>query len=114
MTMQDTNTARPVFNVFHQNALLNNNIMIALNPQMAEELISLVRDCCSTDDGLENRNEYPHLYGLSDRLQSNLDWSKMQALRNSERRSEPRGFRQGGVGSFLNNVDTEEHFSSVG
>lgn len=111
--MQNTNKARPVFNVFHQNALLNDNIMIALNPSMAEEIISLVRECCAGDDGADNRNEYPHLYGLSDRLQSNLDWTKMQAIRKSERRQSPRGSRQNSVGSFLNNVD-DGQFLPVG
>tara|TARA_Y100000310_G_scaffold107441_1_gene105879 strand:+ start:596 stop:847 length:252 start_codon:yes stop_codon:yes gene_type:complete len=76
--------------------------MIALNPEMAEEIISLVRECCSTDNGLENRNEYPHLYGLSDRLQSNLDYSRMQALHRSSHRN-PTG--RIGVGSFLNNIE---------
>tara|TARA_Y100000034_G_scaffold132129_1_gene194408 strand:- start:29 stop:361 length:333 start_codon:yes stop_codon:yes gene_type:complete len=104
---------RPVFNVFHQNALLNNNIIVAMNPEMAEEIISLIRECCSTDSGLENRNDYPHLYGFSDRLRSNLDWSKMQKLRSAERKNGNTGLGGNGVDSFLNNVDGEQ-FSSVG
>ncbi|MBC8523015.1 hypothetical protein H8D29_03710 [PVC group bacterium] len=78
---------------------------------MAEEIISLVRECCSTDSGLENRDEYPHLYGLSDRLQSNLDYSRMQMLHRSSHRSPTDRI---GIGSFLNNIESENECSTVG
>jgi hypothetical protein len=109
---EDLIQQRPVFNVFHQNPLLNNNIMVALNPEMAEEIISLVLECCSTADGLENRSEYPHLYGLSDRLQSNLDYSKMQKLQKYHRRNFSSRTNTN-VDSFLNRVDGERGLSSV-
>jgi|TARA_Y100000034_G_scaffold18675_1_gene20745 hypothetical protein len=91
---------RPIFNVFHQNSLLNKNIQLVMNQSMAEELIGLVKECCATDDGMENRHEYPHLYGLSDRLQSNIDWTRMQSLRNSRESSQTDKM----VKCFLNNI----------
>ena len=106
---------RPVFNVYHQNPLMNNNIMLAMNPEMAQDIIKLVHECCETDGGSQDRQEYPHLYSLCDRLQSNLDWSRMQAMRRQT------GYIDGldengttesvGVDSFLNNVDSNNGFS---
>ncbi|HIG58681.1 MAG TPA: hypothetical protein EYQ21_04705 [Flavobacteriales bacterium] len=103
-------TKRPVFNVYHQNPLMNNNIMLAMNPEMAEDIIKLVHECCETDGGLQDRQEYPHLYSLCDRLQS-----RMQAMRRQT------GYIDGldengttepvGVDSFLNNVDLNNGFS---
>ena len=113
--MQST-TRKPVFNVFHQNALLNNNIIVALNPEMAEEIIGLVHETCSTDGGLQNREEYPHLYSLCDRLQSNLDWTAMQVLRRREMNND--GYvgssKTNGVKSFIENVEPDDYSCSTG
>jgi len=92
---------RPIFNVFHQNSLLNNNIQLVMNRSMAEELIVLVKECCASDDGIENRKEYPHLYGLSDRLQSNIDWTIMNALQSVDRGFSRSSMR---VDTFLNRM----------
>jgi len=87
------NNERPIFNVFHQNSLLNKNIQLVMNQSMAQEIIGLVKECCATDDGIENRKEYPHLYGLSDRLQSNIDWTTMRSVRDGERDFSRSGMR---------------------
>ena len=103
------NPRLPVFNVYHQNPLMNNNILVALNPEMAEEIVKLVHETCSSEEGLQDREEYPHLYSLCDRLQSNLDWSRMQALRRHNEYPNCENGRETsrvGVDSFLNNVDS--------